>query len=114
MDLRPQFARAMDHVAAMNYTQAQHEIAPFFETIIRYLGGLLSAYALIADNGATSSLRWQPVPYPAGPVTASWTKAERLRISNILLTRADHLARALLPAFNTSSGLPVWGVNTQR
>ena len=28
----------------------QHAYAPFFETVIRYLGGLLSAYALSNDT----------------------------------------------------------------
>lgn len=48
--------------------------------MIRYLGGLLSAYAL------------SEVP--------------------ILLTRADDLGRMLLPAFNTTSGFPMYAVNT--
>jgi mannosyl-oligosaccharide alpha-1,2-mannosidase len=54
--------------------------ARFFETVIRYLGGLLSAYALSHDP--------------------------------ILLLRADDLGFALLPAFNTTSGLPAYSVNT--
>jgi len=58
----------------------QTQYAPFFETVIRYLGGLLSAYALSHDP--------------------------------ILLSRADDLGTALLPAFGTLSGLPVYSVNT--
>jgi mannosyl-oligosaccharide alpha-1,2-mannosidase len=54
--------------------------APFFETVIRHLGGLLSAYAL----------SYEPV----------------------LLKAADDLATKLSPVFNTSSGLPAYGVNT--
>jgi hypothetical protein len=54
---------------------------PFFETTIRYLGGLLGGYAL---NG-----------------------------SPILLARADDLGRALLPAFNTTLGLPAFSVNVK-
>ena len=54
--------------------------APFFETVIRYLGGTLSAYALSGEP--------------------------------ILLARADDLGKALLPAFNTSSGFPMYAVNT--
>ena len=53
---------------------------PFFETVIRYLGGLLSAYALSGEP--------------------------------ILLARADDLGKALLPAFNTSSGMPMYAVDT--
>ncbi|EGO22314.1 glycoside hydrolase family 47 protein [Serpula lacrymans var. lacrymans S7.9] len=51
----------------------------FFETTIRYLGGLLSAYALSGEP--------------------------------LLLARADDLGKALLPALNTSSGLPMFAVN---
>jgi mannosyl-oligosaccharide alpha-1,2-mannosidase len=59
---------------------AQGRYARFFETVIRYLGGLLSAYALSRDP--------------------------------ILLSRADDLGTALLPAFNTTSGIPAFSVNT--
>lgn len=48
--------------------------------VIRYLGGLLSAYALSNET--------------------------------VLLERADDLGAKLLPAFNTTSGLPANGVNT--
>ena len=58
--------------------RAQTKHARFFETVIRYLGGLLSAYALSHDP--------------------------------ILLSRADDLGAALLPAFDTASGLPAYGV----
>jgi len=57
----------------------QNRYAAFFETVIRYLGGLLSAYALSQDP--------------------------------ILLMRADDLGIALLPAFDTPSGLPMYSVN---
>jgi mannosyl-oligosaccharide alpha-1,2-mannosidase len=57
--------------------QGRH--AAFFETVIRYLGGLLSAYALSHDP--------------------------------ILLSRADDLGTALLPVFDTPSGLPLYAVN---
>ena len=32
-----------------SHTLFQHNHAPFFETVIRYLGGLLSAYALSGE-----------------------------------------------------------------
>ena len=54
---------------------------PFFETVIRYLGGLLSAYALSHEP--------------------------------VLLHQADALGAALLPAFNTSSGFPMYSVHTR-
>ena len=64
-----------------NIIDAQGSYAHFFETTIRYLGGLLSAYALSKDP--------------------------------ILVKKADQLARKLLPVFNTPSGLPTFGINTE-
>ena len=61
---------------------AQYQYTPFFETIIRYLGGLLSAYALSGEP--------------------------------ILLSRADDLGRKLLPAFNSTHGIPMFAVHTGR
>lgn len=100
MGLHDEFDEAMHFVANMTFSQSkvccmlrgyhpqpalgsscpQHQYAPFFETVIRYLGGLLSAYALSGEP--------------------------------VLLARADDLGQALLPAFNTSSGLPAFSVNT--
>jgi len=100
MGLYEEFDSALAVVANMNFTMApvraalifcsvtfltrvsgvQKRYAPFFETVIRYLGGLLSAYALSQDP--------------------------------ILLLRADDLGSALLPAFGTPSGLPIYSVNT--
>ncbi|KAL0060424.1 hypothetical protein AAF712_012793 [Marasmius tenuissimus] len=80
MDLKDYFDEAVKVIAEENFALPPNEFAPFFETIIRYLGGLLSAYALSKDP--------------------------------ILLQKADELGQALLPAFNTSSGLPMYAVNT--
>ncbi len=92
MGLDAEFARALPHIQNANFNmsvpgpstsprqQPVQILAPFFETVIRYLGGLLSAYALSREP--------------------------------ILLERADHLAHLLSPAFDTHSGLPVFGVNT--
>ncbi|TFK66959.1 glycoside hydrolase family 47 protein [Pluteus cervinus] len=46
MGLKDEFYQAMDIVEKTPFTSLQSEFAPFFETTIRYLGGLLSAYAL--------------------------------------------------------------------
>ncbi|KAF5355334.1 hypothetical protein D9758_006055 [Tetrapyrgos nigripes] len=82
MGLKEYFEEALKLVQERDFTKMKaSEYAPFFETVIRYLGGLLSAYALSGEQ--------------------------------ILLTRADELGRALLPAFNTTSGLPMYAVNTQ-
>ncbi|KAI0306131.1 glycoside hydrolase [Multifurca ochricompacta] len=80
MGLYDEFDSALVVVSNMTFPMQPEQHAPFFETVIRYLGGLLSAYALSHDP--------------------------------ILLVRADHLGNALLPAFGTPSGLPVYSVNT--
>ncbi|THU86220.1 glycoside hydrolase family 47 protein [Dendrothele bispora CBS 962.96] len=82
MGLREYYDEALGVVKAMDFSKmAPNAYAPFFETVIRYLGGLLSAYALSGDK--------------------------------ILLERADDLGRVLLPAFNSSSGFPMYAVNTE-
>ncbi|KAJ3527859.1 hypothetical protein NM688_g8069 [Phlebia brevispora] len=80
MDLREEFYDALPLVANMTFVSTKAPFVPFFETVIRYLGGLLSAYALSNEP--------------------------------LLLTRADDLGKALLPAFNTTSGMPMFAVNT--
>lgn len=100
MGLHDEFRQSLHFVAKTNFTldkaricfllflmnradiffTSQDQYAPFFETTIRYLGGLLSAYALSGEP--------------------------------VLLSRADDLGRMLLPAFNTTSGLPRYAVNT--
>jgi hypothetical protein len=57
----------------------QDKRAAFFETTIRHVGGLLSAYALSGRQ--------------------------------VLLDKADLLARKLSPVFDTESGLPQYDVN---
>ncbi|KAI0247096.1 seven-hairpin glycosidase [Lactifluus subvellereus] len=80
MGLYEQFDSGLAIVSNITFSMRPGTYAPFFETIIRYLGGLLSAYALSRDS--------------------------------ILLARADDLGTGLLPAFNSTSGLPAYGVNT--
>ena len=71
---------------------AQDKYVPFFETQIRYFGGLLSAYYL-----------------------ASISPDEEVReAASILRTKAEALGEAMLPAFNTDSGLPASSVDTSR
>ncbi|KAH9987760.1 glycoside hydrolase [Russula compacta] len=80
MGLYEEFDGALAVVANTTFFMKENNHAPFFETVIRYLGGLLSAYALSHDP--------------------------------ILLARADDLGTALLPVFDTPSGLPTYSVNT--
>ncbi|KAI0060679.1 seven-hairpin glycosidase [Artomyces pyxidatus] len=80
MNLTEVFDRAMVTVSQATFSLPLNKYAPFFETTIRYLGGLLSAHALSGNP--------------------------------ILLDKADDLARALSPIFDTKSGLPAFEVNT--
>ncbi|GLB41878.1 putative glycosyl hydrolase 47 family protein [Lyophyllum shimeji] len=80
MGLNDMFNDALEVVAHSTFVTKSGDFAPFFETVIRYLGGLLSAYALSGEP--------------------------------ILLSRADDLGAVLLPAFNTTSGFPMYAVNT--
>ncbi|KAI9062605.1 glycoside hydrolase family 47 protein [Trametes sanguinea] len=89
MDLYDEFEAALPVVAQGDFrvlrstpnsnAWSRSGYAPFFETVIRYLGGLLSAYALSGEK--------------------------------LLLDRASELATLLEPAFNTTKGLPRFGVN---
>ncbi|KAJ7323022.1 glycoside hydrolase family 47 protein [Mycena albidolilacea] len=82
MGLEDMFYDTVEDVAGETWDMAADAPhAHFFEVTIRYLGGLLSAYALSHDPR--------------------------------LLRLADDLGEKLLPAFNTQSGWPVWGVNTR-
>ena len=46
MGFEEEFERALELVKKTKFTRKSDEYAPFFETVIRYLGGLMSAYAL--------------------------------------------------------------------
>ncbi|KAF8582066.1 glycoside hydrolase family 47 protein [Ramaria rubella] len=81
LGLEDEFQHALSQVASIDFRMPHGGHAPFFETVIRYLGGFLSAYALSKEP--------------------------------ILLSRAEDLAIRLLPAFNTTSGLPIYGINTE-
>lgn len=50
MGLETEYDNALDYVASMNFDIQNDGHAPFFETAIRYLGGLVSAHALAKSN----------------------------------------------------------------
>ncbi|KAG5356211.1 Endoplasmic reticulum mannosyl-oligosaccharide 1,2-alpha-mannosidase [Yarrowia sp. B02] len=50
MDLKDEFKLAADKVAQIDFTRSGRDVIPVFETTIRYLGGLLSAYDLSGDK----------------------------------------------------------------
>ncbi|CAK5267461.1 unnamed protein product [Mycena citricolor] len=50
MDLDAEFSRASSRIAKLTFPMEQGEFTPYFETVIRYLGGFLSAYAMTNDR----------------------------------------------------------------
>lgn len=50
MRLDTEYERALDYVSKMQFDIANDGVAPFFETAIRYLGGLVSAHALATSD----------------------------------------------------------------
>lgn len=96
MGLNEQYEEAIPYVAQLTFDEVlprrvyqfmtltwrlQDKSVQFFETVIRYLGGLLSVYAMNKNP--------------------------------LFLARADDLGRRLLPAFNTTHGLPAFYVNVK-
>ncbi|KAF7291974.1 alpha-1,2-Mannosidase [Mycena indigotica] len=80
MGLEDLFYKTVDQISAETFNTPPDEYAHFFEVVIRYLGGLLSAYGLSEDPR--------------------------------LLTLAERLGEKLMPAFDSPSGFPYWGVDT--
>jgi mannosyl-oligosaccharide alpha-1,2-mannosidase len=50
MGLQDEFQRALHVIEEATFPLKEGTFAPFFETVIRYLGGLLSAYALSREH----------------------------------------------------------------
>ncbi|KAL0067240.1 hypothetical protein AAF712_005810 [Marasmius tenuissimus] len=50
MGLKAEYSRALPEVQKLEFQLAEDKVVPYFETIIRYLGGLLSTYALTKDE----------------------------------------------------------------
>lgn len=77
MDMRDEFSQAVDEVKKIDFTTSAREDIPVFETVIRYLGGLLGAYDISGQR------------YP------------------VLLDKAKELAEILIGAFDTPNRMPV-------
>ncbi|KAF8717419.1 glycosyl hydrolase 47 family, partial [Rhizoctonia solani] len=103
MGLKSEYDGALDFVAKMNFDINNDGHAPFFETAIRYLGGLVSAHSLARStiSGELSSLE------SANAHSNAYAGRE-----HILLQKAALLADKLLPVFDSPSGLPFFGVRT--
>jgi hypothetical protein len=85
MGLADPVATMLKHISTIDYSRATTDVS-VFETNIRYLGGMLSAYDLL--KGPFNSL-----PHDAGQ-------------REMLLTQSKSLADTLAVAFNTPTGIP--------
>jgi mannosyl-oligosaccharide alpha-1,2-mannosidase len=87
MGLAEPVAIILKHISTVDYSRpAPGESVSVFETNIRYLGGMLSAYDLL--NGPFASLPHDPA------------------LRENLLTQSKKLADSLSIAFNTTTGIP--------
>lgn len=77
MDMKDEFSQAVDEVKKIDFTTSAREDIPVFETVIRYMGGLLGAYDISGQR------------YP------------------VLLEKAKELAEILIGAFDTPNRMPV-------
>lgn len=77
MDLKTEFSEAVDAVKKIDFTTSPREDIPVFETVIRYLGGLLGAYDISGQG------------------------------HRVLLEKAEELAEVLMGAFDTPNRMPV-------
>lgn len=76
----------LDYIPTINFDKTDTEVS-LFETTIRYLGGLLSAYDLLSG--------------PLSDLSSNQTAV------NLVLKQATRLADNLAFAFNTPSGIPI-------
>lgn len=81
----------LDYVPTIDFRSSSQGTVSLFETTIRYLGGLLSAYDLL--NGPFSNL-----------------VNDTSRVTS-LLTQADELAQSLKIAFTSETGMPYNGID---
>lgn len=77
MGLHEEFEEAVKYVGTIDFTRTFRQEIPLFETVIRYLGGLLSAYDLSGHK------------------------------HSILLQKAEELAENLMGAFDTPNRMPI-------
>ncbi|OKL63705.1 hypothetical protein UA08_00643 [Talaromyces atroroseus] len=77
MDLKDEFAAAVEEVRKIDFTTSIRRDIPLFETVIRYLGGLLGAYDISGQK------------------------------YSVLLDKAVELAEILMGAFDTPNRMPV-------
>ncbi|KAJ5706968.1 CAZyme family GH47 [Penicillium malachiteum] len=77
MDMKDEFSEAVDAVKKIDFTTSPREDIPLFETVIRYLGGLIGAYDISGQRYGE------------------------------LLEKAEELAEILIGAFDTPNRMPM-------
>lgn len=77
MEMEEEFSEAVDAIKKIDFMTSAREDIPMFETVIRYLGGLLGAYDISAQR------------------------------YDVLLEKAEELAEILIGAFDTPNRMPV-------
>ncbi|KAJ5659574.1 Glycoside hydrolase family 47 [Penicillium longicatenatum] len=77
MEMKEEFSEAVDAIKKIDFMTSAREDIPMFETVIRYLGGLLGAYDISAQR------------------------------YDVLLEKAEELAEILIGAFDTPNRMPV-------
>ncbi|KAL2829007.1 glycosyl hydrolase family 47-domain-containing protein [Aspergillus cavernicola] len=76
MDLKQEFSMVVDYIKKIDFTTSRKKEIPLFETVIRYLGGLLGAYDISGHK------------------------------YDVLLEKAVELAEVLMGAFDTPNRMP--------
>eukprot|EP00392_Amoebophrya_sp_AT5.2_P010264 g10321.t1 len=124
-DLPDELEVARRFVAQLDFSQASKEVeVSVFELMIRAVGGLLSAYAMLEDmdrraraRGSTTS-REQEVPaadprpshHPRNIKTRNNSTAEQVllppRPHDVFLQKAEQLVQQIIDVFRTPSSLP--------
>ncbi|KAK6341570.1 maturation of Asn-linked oligosaccharides protein [Orbilia brochopaga] len=92
MEMHDVVEQQLQFIAKVDFTRNEHQIS-LFETTIRYLGGMLSAYDLLTG------------PYATAFQAREGEKNHKLVKS--LLAQSVSLADALKFSFNTTTGIPV-------
>ena len=77
MDLQEEFEEAVEAVGKIDFTTSPRNDIPLFETVIRYLGGLVAAYDISGEK------------------------------HKVLLDKAVELADILMGAFDTPNRMPM-------
>ncbi|KAI1981985.1 Mannosyl-oligosaccharide alpha-1,2-mannosidase 1B [Ophidiomyces ophidiicola] len=90
MELPEVIEKILDHIAKIDYSKT-NTICSLFETTIRYLGGMISAYDLLKSTH--SHLLSDP------------------KKADVLLEQSKNLADLLKFGFDTKSGIPANGLN---